>query len=291
MYLTGVTNDRDEPTLIAHGVGLMVQPGNSYHLRVGRFPFYAADNGCFADKWVEDAHLAWLDRLTRDRCLFAVSPDVYPDAAESLARGLSYAPLLREMGFPVAVVAQDGAEALTWPWDELDVLFIGGARTPNPRHEWKLSAAAADLAGRARAAGKWVHMGRVNSIAPHGTGAADGQRGGRLARVARRQPSAARVHEVRVAEPADPQGGASCVTSRTRPVLTVSRLATRVLSGLSVTDFLCSVTWGECRPGLPACHASQATSASTAILSHVCRLGAVLYGGEQRLDGTNGGGG
>jgi hypothetical protein len=149
--------------LIAAGIGLMAQPGNSYHLRVGRYPFYAADNGAFGGHWDEDVHLAWLDRLPRDRCLFAVAPDVYPDAVESQRRGLSYAPLLREMGFPVAVVAQDHAEQLRWDWEAFDVLFIGGERKKNPRLEWKTGPGAERLTQEARRHGLWCHMGRVNS--------------------------------------------------------------------------------------------------------------------------------
>jgi hypothetical protein len=42
------------------------------------------------------------------------------------------------------------------PWDEFDVLFIGGTT------EWKESAHAARLAAEAKARGKGVHMGRVN---------------------------------------------------------------------------------------------------------------------------------
>jgi hypothetical protein len=138
----------------------MIQPGNSYHLRAGRYPFHAIDIGM---KWAEaDPYLEWLDQRDRDRCLFAVSPDAYPDAVESLRRGLEFAPLIRAMGFPAAVVAQDGAEALRWPWDDLDVLFVGGERQANPRDEWKISGAAERLVHQARNAGKWVHMGRVN---------------------------------------------------------------------------------------------------------------------------------
>lgn len=162
IYLSGVTNDRDEPALIAAGVGLMVQPGNSYHLRVDRYPTFAADNGCFGGKWDEDKHLAWLDRLPRERCLFAVAPDAYPDASATLELSSGYFDLIRDMGFPVALVAQDGAEELDLPWDDFDCLFIGGEAK---RPEWKLSEAAEDVARRARAHGKWVHMGRVNSLA------------------------------------------------------------------------------------------------------------------------------
>lgn len=165
IYLTGVTNDRDEPELIAHGVGLMVQPGNSYHRRALRYPFYGADNGCFSDRWEEDRWLRWLEVLPRERCLFAVAPDVYPDAVATLERSLNYFGLIRELGFPAALVAQDGAERLDLPWDEFDCLFVGGMRTPNPADEWKTSAAAESLVRRARNAGKWCHMGRVNSVA------------------------------------------------------------------------------------------------------------------------------
>ncbi len=162
IYLTGSTNDRDEPFLIEHGVGLCVNPSNSYHLRVDRYPWYGYDIGmAFLDA---DPYLDWLDQRPRDRCLYAVSPDAYPDAVESQRRGLEFAPIIRDMGFPAAVVAQDHAETLPWPWDDLDVLFIGGERRANPRDEWKIGPEAERLVHAARNAGKWVHMGRVNSI-------------------------------------------------------------------------------------------------------------------------------
>jgi hypothetical protein len=163
IYLSGTTNDTIEALLIAAGIGLMIQPGNGYASRVLRFGAWAADNGCFAAKWVEDRWIKWLELLPLEGCLFAVAPDVYPDATESLRRGLEFAPILRDMGFRVAVVAQNGAEDLDWPWDEIDCLFIGGMKTIKSKDEWKLSNAAADLAHTARNAGKQVHMGRVNS--------------------------------------------------------------------------------------------------------------------------------
>jgi hypothetical protein len=43
------------------------------------------------------------------------------------------------------------------PWDEFDVLFLGGST------EWKLGEAAAALTAEAKSRGKHVHMGRVNS--------------------------------------------------------------------------------------------------------------------------------
>lgn len=165
LYLTGVTNRFDEANLIERGIGLVVQPGNGYHLSAPRYPYHAADNGCFADRWSEDIWLKWLaTRVPLENCLFATAPDVYPDALATLERSQQFFDLIRDLGFPAALVAQDGAEQLDIPWDDFDCLFIGGERTPNPKNEWKLGEAAERLAGEARNRGKWVHMGRVNSL-------------------------------------------------------------------------------------------------------------------------------
>ena len=164
IYLSGVTNDVIEPMLLRAGIGLMTSQFISYSPeRVARFRFRAYDNGCFRSKLIEEDWINWLSRQPPDP-LFAVSPDSYPDAAESLRLGLEYAPILRDMGLAVGVVAQDQAEQLDWPWEELDCLFVGGTQLdpPNPRAEWKESEAAAGLVKRARNAGKWVHYGRVN---------------------------------------------------------------------------------------------------------------------------------
>lgn len=160
IYLSGCTNDTIESRLVEMGVGLMVQPGNGYHHRIGRFAHWAADNGAFADRWTEHDWARWLAELPTVGCLFAVAPDVVGDAAGSLARGLDHSGKMAAFGFPVAIAAQDGAEALDWPWDDFDALFLGGS----PATDWKVSLAAESLVGEARRRGKWVHMGRVNSL-------------------------------------------------------------------------------------------------------------------------------
>jgi hypothetical protein len=43
------------------------------------------------------------------------------------------------------------------PWDGLDALFLGGST------DWKLGQHARALATEAKARGRWLHMGRVNS--------------------------------------------------------------------------------------------------------------------------------
>jgi hypothetical protein len=158
-YLSGASgNEATARMLAAHDIGLMCQVGNSLHRRIDWFPFWAADIGMRFNADT-DRYLDYLDRLPRT-ALFVVSPDAYPDPVESQRRGLEFAPIIREMGFKVAVVAQTGAEDLHWPWDELDCLFLGGTKDDDPKKEWKISAAAEGLAARARNAGKQVHMGR-----------------------------------------------------------------------------------------------------------------------------------
>jgi hypothetical protein len=59
--------------------------------------------------------------------------------------------------YPLAFVAQDGASVDTVPWENLDVLFIGGT------DQFKLGPTAKALIVEAKARDKWVHIGRVNS--------------------------------------------------------------------------------------------------------------------------------
>ncbi len=158
-YLTGSTNDAIQPSLVNAGIGLMCQPGNGYHHRIEAFPFWAADIVGMNNNNDPEKGLDWLDRLPRT-ALFVVSPDAFPSAEESLRRGLEYAPVIREMGFPVAVVAQDGAENLHWPWEEMDCLFIGGKPVEPAWAEWKESAEAKGLA--AQSSQRWM-------LGPHGT--------------------------------------------------------------------------------------------------------------------------
>lgn len=150
---------------------------------------WCADNGCFGKGYPGDAGwLEWLGQQEEDAetCLFATAPDVVGDATATLERSLPWLPTIRQLGFPAALVAQNGQENLKVPWDELDVLFLGGSLECLPcgwvwpaevkpergqrcllcgdlMTEWKLGAAARVLAAEATAQGKHVHMGRVNS--------------------------------------------------------------------------------------------------------------------------------
>ncbi|HEU4544470.1 MAG TPA: hypothetical protein VFR23_25290 [Jiangellaceae bacterium] len=122
---------------------------------------WCADNGCFGRGYPGDEQwFAWLASFTPEqiaRCAFAVAPDVVADAAATLERSLPWLPRIRALGYPAAFVAQDGQEHLTVPWDAFDVLFVGGST------EWKLGSHARAFVIEAKARGKYVHMGRVNS--------------------------------------------------------------------------------------------------------------------------------
>jgi hypothetical protein len=133
---------------------------------------WCADNGCFSDKWDEAHWSAWLAAPTqmdrRETCLFAVAPDVVGDAYATTVLFRKWGHRIRNLGYPVAYVAQDGLEKLRGrtesggltfpvPWESFDVLFIGGST------EWKLGEAARGIVAEAKQRGKWVHMGRVNS--------------------------------------------------------------------------------------------------------------------------------
>jgi hypothetical protein len=118
------------------------------------------DNSAYAGRYPGDEkYLAWLARHASHtpRCAFATAPDVVGDAAATLTRSTPMLARIRDAGYPVALVAQDGLEHLPIPWNDIDAIFLGGST------KWKLGSATAVLAAEARARGLTVHMGRVNS--------------------------------------------------------------------------------------------------------------------------------
>lgn len=119
---------------------------------------WAIDNGAFSG-----FNAAGFRRLLRrvwclPRCLFVVCPDAVGDAVGTLALFREWRGEVAAAGHPVAFVGQDGVEGMGVPWNEFGAWFVGGST------RWKLSQASADLCGEAKRRGKWVHMGRVNSL-------------------------------------------------------------------------------------------------------------------------------
>lgn len=148
---------------------------------------WCADNGCFGKGYPGDgAWFGWLQRNAHRAasCQFAVAPDVVGDAAATLERSTPWLAAIRDLGYPVAFVGQNGVEHTSIPWDAVDVIFLGGSaecvpcrwvrpaddrdtkRCPGCNqwlNEWKLGDVARDLTADAKRRGKRVHMGRVNS--------------------------------------------------------------------------------------------------------------------------------
>jgi hypothetical protein len=159
MYLTGSVGEAVVPHLDSGLIGYMMAPKGGRKLLAGWK--FACDNGRYGKGWPGyDKWMEWLGRFTaeeRSRCLFATAPDVVGDWDATLAESLPWLPKIRALGFKAALVGQDGMTVDATPWDEFDVLFVGGST------EWKLSAAVRELIVAAKQHGKAVHVGRVNS--------------------------------------------------------------------------------------------------------------------------------
>lgn len=158
-------------------LGRLVQPRhvNSMAATAADGMLWAADNDCYQrlDMHKYDAMLDALqvvagtryvggdlvdEREARSRCLFVTVPDVVGDPIATLRQWVRWQSAPRRRGLPLAFVAQDGCErGLVPPWHSFDALFVGGTTA------WKLGPAAERVVREAKAAGKWVHMGRVNS--------------------------------------------------------------------------------------------------------------------------------
>lgn len=149
LYLSGSVRN-GMPAMLSMGMGN----------RAPDAEVWAADSGRFnnPESYTDEKYLAFLARHSwaADRCLFATAPDVVGDAHRTLCLSMPMFQKIREAGYPVAFIAQDGIDYI--PWDRFDVLFIGGTT------KFKLSEKAREVCREAKQRGKWVHMGRVNSM-------------------------------------------------------------------------------------------------------------------------------
>lgn len=137
-------------------LGRLMRPGN------GNLPDdlpWGCDNAAFTG-FDEPRFRKMLDRMVLfPGCSWVACPDVVGDATASLAQFRVWEPRLHAMGFPVALVSQDGLTIAATPWESFECLFVGGSDSH------KLGGEAQSLAREAKRLGKSVHVGRVNSIA------------------------------------------------------------------------------------------------------------------------------
>jgi hypothetical protein len=139
------------------GLGMMLSPASSKPVPAGMV--WAADNGAFLGKYPGDAaFLAWLDTMPRAGCLFAVAPDVVGDAAATWERSAPLLPHLRARGYRACLAAQNGWRAAAVDWRLVDAILLGGDDA------FKLGAEGRQAAWDARAHGRHLHVGRVNSL-------------------------------------------------------------------------------------------------------------------------------
>jgi len=139
-------------------LGVLSSPRRFYREdELGPWP-WAADNDAFSD-WDPDRYIRMLEAITdQPGCLFVTLPDVVANAKATDSGFARWLQMVRFTRQPIAYVAQDGAIPARIPWDNIDALFVGGSTG------YKLGAEARGAVRWAKERGKWVHMGRVNTL-------------------------------------------------------------------------------------------------------------------------------
>lgn len=174
VYLTGVSNaeSREEAKTMPN-LGVMVTPKTQqYRTHLKDYQFFGVDNGAFTGKFNEKGFYKLLDNIREQgdagKALFAAAPDVVGDWQATLKASEPHLDRIRDAGFPVAIVLQNGATVETVPWDRIDALFVGG----NDRFKLgvKEDGKTLDLDGElapiikeAKKRDVPIHFGRVNS--------------------------------------------------------------------------------------------------------------------------------
>jgi len=139
--------------------GVMTSPAHgSVPLGIQEGRYWVCDNEVYTRGFEPDRFFDYLETLLSysRTCLFAVCPDVVGDAEATRKLYGKYAARIKTIIGRVAFVSQDGQCANELPG--FDALFIGGTT------EWKMSPAADACIREAKRLGKWVHVGRVNSL-------------------------------------------------------------------------------------------------------------------------------
>lgn len=147
-------SERNSAGYSANEIGQLLVPGDGNTVQEDRV--WAIDNGAFSGL---DAHL-FLTKLRRLQnvpgCRFLAVPDSVGNHLRTLESFWHWESLLR--GWPLAFVLQDGCTVGDVPWSHIAAVFVGGST------EFKLGHEAADCVRFAKACGRWVHWGRVNTL-------------------------------------------------------------------------------------------------------------------------------
>ena len=158
-YMASTTNVAPQYNGTMGVIQSSVSQQGVYRTRLESGVPWCLDNGVFTGKFEVNS---WKKRMKsffeyKDTCLFVVIPDVVKDCAATLSQFHHYRSMVTD--FPVAFVSQDGIyqHADKIPWNDFDCLFVGGSDTH------KLGMEGGWIIQEAKARGKWIHIGRVNS--------------------------------------------------------------------------------------------------------------------------------
>ena len=142
-------------------VGWLVGPRAMKKTRLWDWVTYAMDNDAFTawtrnEDWDEEEFFRSLDaaRLAPNKPEWVAVPDVVGDREATIERWHEYEDRVREYGWPVAFVVQDGMTVSDVP-ASADVVFVGGSDQQN----WKWRNAHVFCENFDR-----VHIGRVNGL-------------------------------------------------------------------------------------------------------------------------------
>lgn len=171
MYLSPSTRHFfDDPTHYGCMFNIVKQIGGQWDaLEAGCY--WILDNGQYRDKWTWTLWWKFLQAMLSytDRCLGIAIPDRFSwiDKRNKIPRSDNhiltlhyfkvYHQIVKDLGYPVALVTQDGMTPEMIPWHLIDCLFVGGT----DYHKRQLEADA--LISEAKRLGKWVHIGRVQA--------------------------------------------------------------------------------------------------------------------------------
>ena len=131
-------------------------------LRCSTTPLWAADNDAFSG-FNETRYERMLDSFATAEVppRFVTLPDVVGNYGETVKLWGRWHRNLAGRNLNRAFVMQNGGEPFGHagiPWDYIEALFIGGDTA------FKFSGYVAEMVRYAKLHGKWVHMGRVNSV-------------------------------------------------------------------------------------------------------------------------------
>lgn len=117
------------------------------------------DNGQYRDKWTWALWWYFLMAMSpfKKTCLGVPAPDKLADVVMTLHYFKVYSGIIKEFGYPVALVTQDGMTPEMIPWHLVDCLFVGGS------NYHKRGMEATVLISEAKRHGIWVHVGRVQA--------------------------------------------------------------------------------------------------------------------------------